>query len=112
MPYALKKVKNGWFVMEDDPDKVFLTKSHKTKRAATQQMQAMLAHAHKVEGEIYPIFSLAQTAYNLIYIITIRKDYSSRIKTILKQYGNTPMSRIAVMRNPIQGFVNTALNAV
>ena len=112
MPYTIIKVKNGYFIAkQSDHDKVFSNKPHKTKNKAIKQMQAIILNENRgnnVKGGLFPFYSLAQTAYNLI---PIRKDYSSRIKTLLKQYGNISINKLTVMRKPIQGFVNTTLNA-
>ena len=108
MPYQIVKKYNGWYVAKkDDSTKVFSKKPHKTKKQATAQMRAILANEKpNVKGGFIPFLS---TVYNLI---PIRHDYSSSIKTLLNQYGNLPIINIIVYRKPIQGFVNTTLNAL
>lgn len=58
------------------------------------------------EGGILPFIYAAYKA------IPVRKDYSSRVKKILSQYGDKPIRKIVIMRRPLQKFVNVALNAL
>jgi hypothetical protein len=39
-------------------------------------------------------------------------DYSNTSKRTLAEYGNDPIIRLSIYRTPIQGMINTALNAV
>lgn len=62
--------------------------------------------SEKEEGGILPFIYMAYKA------IPVRKDYSSRVKKILSQYGDKPIRKIVIMRNPLQKFINVALNAM
>jgi hypothetical protein len=42
----------------------------------------------------------------------IRKGYSPSAKRMLDQYGDAPIVELAVRRDPIQSFINIALNAI
>jgi len=50
--------------------------------------------------------------YSAYKMIPIRKDYSNRIKKILYQYGDAYIRKIVIMRNPLQKYINVALNAL
>jgi hypothetical protein len=60
--------------------------------------------SEKEEGGFLPFL---YTAYKMI---PVRKDYSSRVKNILSQYGDKPIRKIVIMRTPLQKFINVALN--
>jgi hypothetical protein len=137
MPFELKKVNSrGWKVV-DDKGREYSRKPLSKKRA-TAQLRALYASYNnggfkeikggyivKHEGKDHQILygegffsdvfdkvkNVVKSAVSLVRRIPpIRRDYPPNVRAILSQYGNGTIVGLAVRREPIKSFINTALN--
>lgn len=136
MPFELKKVNRGWKVV-DDKGREYSRKPLSKKRA-TLQLRALYASYNRGEfkeikggyivkhdgadhtlmygdGFFSDVFdkvkSMARAVVNVVRRIPpIRRDYPPNVRNILSQYGNGTIVGLAVRREPIKSFINTALN--
>lgn len=136
MPFELKKVNRGWKVV-DDKGREYSRKPLSKKRATLQQRALYAAYNRgefkeikggyivKHDGEEHQLLygegffsdvfdkvkSIARAAINVVRRIPpIRRDYPPNVRNILAQYGNGTIVGLAVRREPIKSFINTALN--
>lgn len=58
------------------------------------------------------ILSTLSTAYNLLKLVPVRKDFSTVDKAFLSEYGGFPINRMRVCRTPLDTFVGSALNII
>jgi hypothetical protein len=137
MPFELKKVSTrGWKVVDDKGREY--SRKPLTKKRATAQLRALYASYNdggfkeikggyivKHNGEDHTLLygegffsdifdkvkNIASSAVNAVRrITTIRRDYPPNVRAILQQYGNGTIVGLAVRREPIKSFINTALN--
>ena len=104
MPYELEK-QNGGYKLKDIKGHYYSNKPIPKKRAIAQ-MKAIEISKHKNDekGGILPFL------YAAYKMIPIRKDYSPKIKKLLSNIGDKPITKIVMMRTPLQKYINTALN--
>ena len=58
------------------------------------------------EGGFLPL------AYSLSKLIPVRNDFSRADKATIKKYGNLPINKLTVVREPINKYVSKALNVI
>ena len=134
--FELKKVSRGWKVV-DENGREYSRKPLSKKRATLQQRALYAAYNRgefkeikggyivKHDGADHTIMygsgffsdvfdkvkSIARAAVNIVRRIPpIRRDYPPNVRKILAQYGNGVVVGLAVRREPIKSFINTALN--
>lgn len=137
MPFQLKKVNSrGWKVVDDKGREY--SRRPLTKTRATAQLRALYAAYNRGEfkevkggyivkhdgadhtimygsGFFSDVFDkvkrVAKSAVRVIRRIPpLRRDYPPNVRKVLEQYGNGVIVGLAVRREPIKSFINTALN--
>jgi hypothetical protein len=104
MPYDVRKVSNGWFVISTDTGKRHSNKPFKTRKEAEAQRRALYANANplneKGAGFVANLFG------------GVRKDLSRLDKAFYNKVKNVPIVSMMVVRKPIASTFGKLLNLV
>jgi hypothetical protein len=104
MPYDVRKIGNGYYVVNIDTGKRYSNSPHKTRKEAEAQRRALYANApvslEKGAGFIANLFG------------GVRKDLSRSDKAFYNKVKNVPIISMMVVRKPIASTFGKLLNLV